>query len=152
MDDFFKQLGELVTIIVDGLTQPPGATGAIFGLVGLMIQLWVRGEWPTGRLNEDSPKVVDLPALILAVFAAVAVGIMAAAYFNLRTDHLVLDPTAVDPKRMSPATKLNLQNALTLVAFGYFAADLRPMMKKLIDLVKKVGAFFVTLPNKLTKS
>jgi len=145
MDSILSMLEQLITSIFDGLTQQPGTTGAIFGLVGLIIQLWVRGEWPTGRLNEGSPKVVDIQALILAAIAAVAAGVLAANYFKLSTEHLVSLP-GTNPTKVVPATKENLRDALTLVAFGYVASDLRPMMKKLADLVKKVGALFGTTP------
>lgn len=151
MSSIFSVLEQLITSILDGLTQQPGSTGAIFGLIGLMIQLWVRGEWPTGRINEGAPKVVDLQALILTVFAAVAAGVLAANYFKLSTEQIVGIPSG-QPKTAVPATKENLKNALTLVAFGYVAADLRPMMEKLIDLVKKVGAFFGKAPNNQPKS
>jgi len=150
MDSTLSLLEQLITSIFDGLTKQPGTTGAIFGLVGLIIQLWVRGEWPTGRLNEGSPKVVDLQALILAVVAAVAAGVLAANFFKLSTEQLVGLPST-NPTKVVPATKENLKNALTLVAFGYVVSDLRPMMKKLADLVKKIGALFGIQPAKPTR-
>jgi hypothetical protein len=151
MDSILSQPEKLITSILDGLTQQPGSTGAILGLIGLMIQLWVRGEWPTGRINEGAPKVVDLQALILAVFAAVAAGVLAANHFNLSTDQTATI-SSCQTKTDVLATKENVKNALTLVAFGYVAADLRPMMEKIIDLVKKVGAFFGIGPNNQPKS
>jgi hypothetical protein len=61
---------------------PRTAYGAVLGLIGLLIQLRLRGAWPTGRLNEGRPNVLDPSTFVLAVFAAIAAGIAATIAFD----------------------------------------------------------------------
>ncbi|QIO61595.1 hypothetical protein [Rhizobium leguminosarum] len=162
-------LQQLATTMVNDLTQPAGAAGAFFGLVGLMVQLSVRGEWPTGRLNEGSPKVIDPQGLVVAAFAAVAAGVLAATYLGLRTDHvnsanLVFSCTqyvdnsglevACKPKSFMtiPAKTMNIRDVITLICFGYVVSDLKPMTKRVMSSIKRLLAFLNVLPSNSAKS
>jgi hypothetical protein len=77
------------------------AYGAVLGLIGLAMQLTLRGEWPTGQLNEGRPKVLDPTALVTAAVAAALAGIVAAGLLTGEG-----------------------MRVLATIAFGYFAADL----------------------------
>jgi hypothetical protein len=101
------------------------AVGAVFGLIGLLIQLALRAEWPTGRLNEGSPKMLDPGRLVMAVLMAIAAGVVAYAAFPLL-------PPKAKPEEV-------IKNALAIVAFGYLAADLGfDQMKSLWEKTKSV--------------
>lgn len=93
------QIGQCLQDIANQLT-PLMAYGAILGLIGLAMQLFLRGEWPTGQINEGRPKILDPTALVTAGVAAALAGIVAAAFLagTMRV----------------PAT----------IAFSYLAADL----------------------------
>lgn len=84
------------------------AYGAIMGLIGLAIQLALRGEWPTGHLNEGRPKVLDPAGLVTAAIAAALSGIVAA---GLLTGEMRV-----------PA----------IIAFSYLAADLATLATDLV--------------------
>jgi hypothetical protein len=93
------------------------AYGAILGLIGLAMQLSLRGEWPTGQLNEGRPKVLDPTALVTAAIAAAMAGIVAVGLLTGET-----------------------MRVLASIAFGYFAADVATLgtdkISKLWEWVK----------------
>ncbi|MBN8992448.1 MAG: hypothetical protein J0H42_29775 [Rhizobiales bacterium] len=94
------------------------AYGAVLGIAGLLIQLWWRGEWPTGQLNAGRPKVLDPTALVTVTVAAIIAGISAAPLLTGKI------------------------SALGVVAFSYFVADAVTLgVDKISDLIQKAKTF-----------
>ena len=78
MDDITSTIATILNFV-----SPRSAWGAVFALIGLGLQLWIRGEWPTGRTNDGAPQTLDPKALATAAVASVLLGVVAANYFNL---------------------------------------------------------------------
>jgi hypothetical protein len=98
---------------------PSMAQGAILGLIGLLIQLWWRGEWPTGQMNAGRPKMLDPMALVTVTVAAMVAGLSAGPFLS---------------------SKLS---ALGVVAVSYLAADAATLgVDKISELAQKIKAFF----------
>jgi hypothetical protein len=97
---------------------PATAYGAVLGLLGLLIQLWWRREWPPGQLNEGRPKVLDPGTLVTVTVAAMVAGISAAPFFA------------------------GYMGALGVITFGYFAADAAALgVDKISELTPQAKAF-----------
>src|ERR1700704_6678675 len=60
---------------------PKTAQGAVMGLIGMLLQMWIRSEWPRGKLNEGRSKVLDPSSFVLAMLAAIGAGIAATIAF-----------------------------------------------------------------------
>ncbi|MDO8942515.1 MAG: hypothetical protein Q7U75_04990 [Desulfobacterales bacterium] len=131
-------LPEFLSTLASKLMAEGLSSGILYALVGFATQIWVRGEWPSGRLNQDSPKVVDPTAFTIAASAAIVAGVWAVAYFNMYD-------AAKD-------TRENVKAALMLITLGYMAADLRTLIEKFIDLIKKIPGFLADLPKRLRGS
>ncbi|MBR1214637.1 hypothetical protein [Bradyrhizobium sp. JYMT SZCCT0180] len=101
----------------DNLTKDT-AYGAVLGIIGLLIQLWWRGEWPTGQLNEGRPRVLVPSLLVTVTIAAIVAGISAAPLITGK------------------------MSAVGIVVFGYFVADAATLgVGKISTLVQKATAF-----------
>jgi hypothetical protein len=165
MDSLLKvvdYLKEFFTFL--DITQPAAAYGAIFGLIGFALQLILRGEWPTGRLNDGSPKVLDPAAAAWSLVAAMAVGMAAAKFFHLdvtiseypaaapayvkdalkKCTEELKDATKCTPQVQGPAAK-----AIILIALAYLAADSKVVVDKLTQLFQSIGGLFASIPRKL---
>jgi hypothetical protein len=103
---------------VAGSLKKDGTYGAILGLVGLLLQLGLRGEWPAGQLNVGRPNVLDPVTLVTVVVAAMIAGIFAAPLLS------------------------GDMGALGIVAFSYFVVDAATLgVDKISELLQKLQAF-----------
>jgi hypothetical protein len=147
---------------------PMTAYGAVLGLIGLVLQLWLRAEWPTGRLNQGRPKVLDPPSFVLAVIAAIAAGIAATIAFegDINTALAAAKGVAADAakaKGATPAditaaaaaagTTVRLKYGLAILVFGYVAADLGATgLEKIWEGLQLITAPIQALWKRLTGS
>jgi hypothetical protein len=153
------------------IREPAAAYGAIFGLVGFALQLLVRGEWPTGRLNDGSPKIVDPTAAAWSLLMAIAIGMAAAKFFRLdvRMNETEAFIAAAPPKVFSeinsdvrnciadlsnptectPLLQGQVAKALILIALAYVAADAKIMVDKLQQFFQSIGKLLAAIPNRL---
>jgi hypothetical protein len=170
-DQFLTYLTQFLGFL--DIREPAAAYGAIFGLVGFALQLLVRAEWPTGRLNDGSPKVVDPTAAAWSLLSAVVIGMAAAKYFQLdvtksaKAAYLAAAPDesrelieqALDscsklpvtpdrpPRDCTPQLQAPAAKAILLIALTYVAADLRIMVDKLQQLFQSIGKLMAAIPR-----
>ena len=176
----FQQLIDFLKPFVAVISEPATSYGAVFGLMGFALQLMVRGEWPTGRLNDGSPKVVDPMAAASAIVAAVAVGIAAAHFFQLDVAASQIDAyKAATPDALVDATPSALKGqklkeflgacetstdarciphlpgptskAIILIAIAYLAADLIAL-KKIQQAIQGIGNAMAAVPKMFTRA
>jgi hypothetical protein len=165
----FQSIIDILKPFVEVIKEPATSYGAVFGLIGFALQLMVRGEWPTGRLNDGSPTVVDPMTAASSVIAAVVIGIAAANFFQLDVAASQIDAyKAATPDILKgegltsflgacnlsqeakciPHLQAPTSKAIILIAVAYLAADLI-VLKKVQQVLQGLGSAMAAIPKKL---